>query len=163
MVLEKIGSERSPIVIELKSFNGRKFIDIRKYYTDKNNNGELSPTKKGIAVNDKQLVQIFDAIGRHQKEIKSHFEVAEIDLDEINIETNIAMLGRCFNVISENATTTVQLSNRLNEKLGEQGIEILQSFILGAYRAALNTYEDDDDLEMFLDNLSHQINRISFK
>lgn len=48
-VLAKIGPESSPLVITLDEFKGRRIVDVRRYFTDKETK-ELVPTKKGLSL-----------------------------------------------------------------------------------------------------------------
>ena len=47
--LVTIGSKNNPLVISLSEYKGRRIVDIRKYYTDKDSK-ELVPTKKGLSL-----------------------------------------------------------------------------------------------------------------
>ena len=69
----KIGTEKSPIVIDLKIFKGRKLIDIRKYFHDKTDEEIFLPTKKGISLNPIQFSQLVDALNQSKDEISSFY------------------------------------------------------------------------------------------
>jgi hypothetical protein len=44
-----LGADRNPIIVQLTEYEGTRFVDIRRYYTDRKSN-ELLPTKKGISL-----------------------------------------------------------------------------------------------------------------
>jgi hypothetical protein len=55
-ILMSIGTPRSPIVVQLSEYEGRRTLDIRRYFHGPD--GELLPTRKGIALN-RETVGIF--------------------------------------------------------------------------------------------------------
>ena len=71
----KIGTKKNPLLITLKEFKGRKFVDIRKFYQDKNEEEEkLLPTKKGITLNSLQLEQFIEVINTKSINISNFFQ-----------------------------------------------------------------------------------------
>ena len=56
------------ITIKTMEFKGKKYVDVRKYYRDKNSN-EMAPTKKGIAIPVGELSDVINKL-----------EAAEADL-----------------------------------------------------------------------------------
>lgn len=56
----KIGSKGAPLIVQEKQFKGRTFVDIRKYFTN-NENQEL-PTKKGIMLSKQKCAILIDHI-----------------------------------------------------------------------------------------------------
>jgi len=57
---------RGNIIISVSSFNGQKYLDIRKYYEEE---GEWKPTKKGIALNKEQYEAVLDILIREKDRI----------------------------------------------------------------------------------------------
>ncbi len=51
--------KRGNIKITVSEFNGQKYLDIRKYFEDE---GELKPTKKGIALSAEQFEAVLDIL-----------------------------------------------------------------------------------------------------
>jgi len=70
--IEEIGStglESFPIKIQIKEFNSKPFIDIRRFYTvDK----QLKPTGKGLSLNFEQLKAILDILNQNFEKIKQY-------------------------------------------------------------------------------------------
>lgn len=64
----KIGSPSSPIVVMLRQYEGRRFLDVRRYYVDRSSK-ETKPTKKGITLNARSLAEIRDVFDKSEKVI----------------------------------------------------------------------------------------------
>lgn len=54
--------------MQLKEFEGRRFLDIRRYYLERGT-GELKPTRKGIAINERALGALSSALNQDQATI----------------------------------------------------------------------------------------------
>lgn len=52
---------KGAIVVQWSEFKGRKGLDIRKFYTDRES-GELKPTRKGIWIGEGQVNDVFNAM-----------------------------------------------------------------------------------------------------
>ena len=61
------GSKSSPLVATLSEYEGNRLLDFRKYFRDKQ--GELKPTRKGIALSLFQYEQICSLIAKSNSEI----------------------------------------------------------------------------------------------
>ena len=72
----KIGSKTNPIVITLSYYKSSSIIDIRRYYLDKKS-GEYLPTKKGIALQQRNFSLLLDALRESEKEINRWFTSSE--------------------------------------------------------------------------------------
>lgn len=68
-----VGPEEYPIKIQVKTFKGRKYLDIRKWYLDKKLN-EILPTKKGISLNEYQFEDITSIILKERDKISKWFK-----------------------------------------------------------------------------------------
>jgi uncharacterized protein (DUF3820 family) len=53
-----IGTEKNPILVDFKTYEGRKIVDIRKFYLSSSSSKEYLPTKKGISLNMLQLNEL---------------------------------------------------------------------------------------------------------
>ncbi len=56
------------IQASITEFNGKKYADLRIYYTDDNN--ELQPTKKGLTVSVESFPEIKKAVNELEKALK---------------------------------------------------------------------------------------------
>ena len=81
-----IGPKDYPIKIQIKTFKGRKYLDIRKWYLDRKIN-EILPTKKGISLSEYQFEDIITLLSKDKKKISEWFQ-DRIDQNEI-VETLI--------------------------------------------------------------------------
>jgi len=79
-----VGPKEYPIKIQVKTFKGRKYIDIRKWFLDRKSN-EILPTKKGISLSEYQFEDIFKILSQEKDKISKWFK-EKITEDEI-IET----------------------------------------------------------------------------
>ncbi|OHD11434.1 MAG: hypothetical protein A2086_09865 [Spirochaetes bacterium GWD1_27_9] len=59
---------REPIKITLSSYKNKKYLDVRKFYTDAS--GEWRPTQKGITLNGDIFEQFMDILTKHKDEIQ---------------------------------------------------------------------------------------------
>ena len=70
--LLRIGDEKAPVVISLSKFKGMRFIDIRRYYFDKNAK-TLKPTQKGISFKEDEFAVFADFIVNNVLDIQALF------------------------------------------------------------------------------------------
>ena len=57
--LARFGDVKSPLVVALTSFNGIRYLDVRRYYFDKLT-GQLKPTPKGIALKEEEFSNLLE-------------------------------------------------------------------------------------------------------
>ncbi len=55
-------------LITISEFNGKKFLDIRKFFKD--DQDQLKPTKKGIALNKDQFLEVLEILNSKKSEIE---------------------------------------------------------------------------------------------
>lgn len=55
------------IRVMIRSYNQRRFLDIRKFYHD--NEGQLKPTRKGIALNKEQFEVLLQLLNQKKDKI----------------------------------------------------------------------------------------------
>jgi hypothetical protein len=66
------GDNPSEVRLTLEEFNGRKFIDIRKWYFDEGSNG-MKATNKGIAISSLTILEsLKDALEANSNAINEH-------------------------------------------------------------------------------------------
>jgi hypothetical protein len=153
----KIGTKKNPILITIKEFKGRKLIDIRKFFID-NNNTELMPTRKGISLNESQLIELLNSLNQNKNNIKKFFE--NINENDLEIELNLKnTLGRKFHFDFENKKTEFYLDSDLNKKIGTDHSEIIKKSFYAFYTSLIDVIEEDDEIELILDTFSNKLNR----
>jgi hypothetical protein len=70
-IIASVGDNKNyPIVLDLNEFNGRKFLDVRRYYLNKTT-GELEPTRKGIALTADTFFLVKKLFVEHEKDIEN--------------------------------------------------------------------------------------------
>ncbi len=84
------GSKKSPVVVRLDEYKGRRIVDIRKYFSDKKSK-ELRPTKKGISLAENNFREITELIGDKGGSI---LEWLSSGGDEIKKQVESDMLAR---------------------------------------------------------------------
>lgn len=67
MQIGEIEKGKDKIIITVKEFKGRQYIDIRTYF--ENDAGEWIPTKKGISLTPENLNEIMPLLETAQKSI----------------------------------------------------------------------------------------------
>jgi hypothetical protein len=153
----KVGTVRNPILIEFKEYNNQKIVDIRKYFSDKNDSNLLYPTKKGISLNVNQLTQVVEALNSNSVAISDFFETSAIKHIDIEIKTTI---GRSFQCVYENNKTSVIIDESVKDKLPSENL-VLFSQMLDSFSGALSeVLEHEDEMELIMDILNQRISRI---
>ena len=102
-----IGPKEYPIKIQIKTFKGRKYLDIRKWYLDRKTN-EILPTKKGISLSEYQFEDVISLLSKDKEKISNWFQ-EKIDENEVvdslvkqsEVRRNIAEEVREFKTKSE--------------------------------------------------------------
>ncbi|MDB4644228.1 transcriptional coactivator p15/PC4 family protein [bacterium] len=154
----KIGSPKSPIVLSLKEYRGKKLLDVRKYFRTSKDSDEISPTRKGISLTGQQFSMVLDALNEHSKTIEEFYSSTfDLNLDQ---KLDIAVgptLGRLFHFSFENNSTTVVLDKELAEKLGDDHSALFVNLLLLFHKALLDSLEDEEDRDLVLDSLNHSI------
>jgi tRNA G10 N-methylase Trm11 len=106
-----IGPKEYPIKIQTKTFKGRKYLDIRKWFLERKSN-ELLPTKKGISLSEYQFEDIIAIISQEKDKISKWFK-EKISEEEI-VETLIQQAG-IRRKIAEEAKEFKTGTKKLNE------------------------------------------------
>lgn len=81
-VVGQFGSQKSPLVVKLDKFMGRKTLDIRRYFTNKGDN-ELLPTKKGLTLTSGGFKYLEEIFNRYGNEINDWLEGSISDSHEL--------------------------------------------------------------------------------
>ena len=76
-----IGPKEYPIKIQVKTFKGRKYLDVRKWYLDRKSH-EILPTKKGISLSEYQFEDVISIIIKEKDKISKWFQ-EKVTEDEI--------------------------------------------------------------------------------
>lgn len=105
-----VGPKEYPIKIQIKTFKGKKYLDIRKWFLDRKTN-EILPTKKGISLNDYQFQDIINIISEEKEKISSWFkeqatedEVVNSLIKQSEIRRGLAEEAKAFDAKSEKLT-----------------------------------------------------------
>lgn len=154
----KIGTNKNPVLIALKEFRGRKLIDIRKFFQNKDKS-ELLPTKKGISLNQLQLEQFTSVLMEEADLISNFFQNNNSLANKIEVKTMEGSIGRSFDIEYNNAKTTLNINEQLKSKLGADNLDFFKNLMDCVYLSALDVIDDDDDIKMFLDVLNNKINK----
>jgi hypothetical protein len=106
-----IGPKEYPIKIQIKKFNGRKYLDIRKWYLDRKTN-EILPTKKGISLSEYQFEDVISIISEEKNKISSWFREKITEEEVVNA---LAVYSEIRRKLSEEAKTFQANSQKLTE------------------------------------------------
>jgi len=85
------GNAHNPIVFELSEYKGRRLLDIRKWY--KNKNGDLQRTQKGIALTAASYEILTRVLSNNSEAIQTWFEETS-DVGRINGKLQSSRLAR---------------------------------------------------------------------
>jgi hypothetical protein len=161
-IISQIGSKNSPVIIELKEFEGRKLFDIRKYFVDKKTN-ELIPTRKGISLNSFQLIQLIETINSKSKVINDF--LLNDDSEKLEIFTELKfenLIGRSFKYDFANGKTTIILDEKKFEDVKINELEIIKKMLLSFNSAIFDIVDDQTQVELILDIIDQKIRKIQW-
>lgn len=151
-----IGSKHNPVIIALKEWNGRRLLDIRKFYRDKKEESNYLPTKKGISLSSMQLQKMVDVLNENSEEISEYFGSSEDDRSEIELKL-VSTIGRRFRFDFSNNRTELILDEDLGNKIGNDKIEMVKNLLYIFQEALADVIEEDEDIDLILDTLSHKM------
>ena len=156
----KIGTKKNPLLISLKEYKGRKFVDIRKFYQDKNEKEEkLLPTRKGITLNSLQLEQFIEVINTESNNISNFFQQSNNLADKIEVEITDSSFGRGFNIEYKNGETTLTINQNFKDKIGGNNVDFFKKLLFCFSESINDIIEDQDDIDLLLDILNKNINK----
>jgi len=75
-VFALIGSAKNPIKVACNEYEGRRMLDIRRYYVDKST-AELRPTTKGISITKDSFRELLNVIEQNKKAIDEWLDGGE--------------------------------------------------------------------------------------
>ena len=151
----QIGTNKNPIFVHLKTFEGRKLVDIRKFFKSVSDENEFLPTKKGISINGSQLGELLRLFSTHQEDIVSFFN--EIQLNEVAFSENFIedKTGRSFEIEFSGGNTEIKLDDKIfNQKL--KNIP-LSKLIMAFYLSLVNVLDEEEDIKLILDDLDKKL------
>ena len=68
MVIGEIQKGTDKIIVTVKEFKGKTYVDIRTYF--ENDQGEMMPTKKGVSLTPENLDDILGLLKEAQKAVQ---------------------------------------------------------------------------------------------
>ena len=156
----KIGTKKNPLLISLKEYKGRKFVDIRKFYQDKNEKEEkLLPTRKGITLNSLQLEQFIEVINTESNNISNFFQQSNNSANKIEVEITDSSFGRGFYIEYKNGETTLTINQNFKDKIGGNNVDFFKKLLFCFSESINDIIEDQDDIDLLLDILNKNINK----
>ena len=156
----KIGTKKNPLLISLKEYKGRKFVDIRKFYQDKNEKEEkLLPTRKGVTLNSLQLEQFIEVINTESNNISNFFQQSNNSANKIEVEITDSSFGRGFNIEYNNGETTLTINQNFKDKIGGNNVDFFKKLLFCFSESINDIIEDQDDIDLLLDILNKNINK----
>tara|TARA_Y100000746_G_C15235889_1_gene339431 strand:- start:25 stop:522 length:498 start_codon:yes stop_codon:yes gene_type:complete len=159
----KIGTKKNPLLITLKEYKGRKLVDIRKFYQDKNEKEEkLMPTRKGISLNPFQLEQFIEVLNSKSENISNFFQKADNSAKEIKVEVTNSSFGRGFNLEYKNGETFLKINEDFKHNIGENNVDFFKKLLFCFSQSVNDIIEDQDDIDLLLDILNKNINKIKW-
>ena len=76
-----IGTKDYPLKIQFKTYKGKKYIDIRKWFLERKTN-EVLPTKKGISLSEHQFEDVISILSKDKEKISNWFQ-EKIDENDV--------------------------------------------------------------------------------
>lgn len=154
---KNIGSQKQPIFIAIDEYKGHKYIDIRKYFLDKD--GEHVATRKGVKLNVLQFTRMVEQIKAERVVIESSLKLGETSnaeaLRELEVSTASNVRGRIFQVENLNGTREVAISSDFLDKIGNDSKYVVGALVSALYESLFDIVEDDNVIDDILDRWSH--------
>ncbi len=151
----KIGSNKNPIFVDFKMYEGRKIIDVRKFFLSANSENDYLPTKKGISFNVNQFNEFVQVISRNRDKIQQFYDEVEFEDSKVLESFNSNKLGRGFEFEFSGSETKINIDQEFyNAKLSN--ISISKMF-LAFYMSITSVIDDDGDINLILDTLDTKL------
>lgn len=177
-----VGPKEYPIKIQIKTFKGKKYLDIRKWFLDRKTN-EILPTKKGISLNDYQFQDIINIISEEKEKISSWFkeqatedEVVNSLIKQSEIRRGLAEEAKTFDAKSEKLTENRffkvdykdgktelilnenhQLYKEINKKNSSEDLKNIINLLFISFNQTIQLFDTDEKIKAsdFEDFLVH--------
>ena len=154
-----IGTKKNPVLFKFQDFKGRKLLDIRKYFINKDTQ-ELVPTKKGVLLNVMQFNNLVEKINDNSTQISSYFTESDKSINQ-NVKVSFdTLIGRNFTIENEGGKTIIILSNSCKNKLNDTQKELFCNMILPIYQTLLEMFDDESEIDFFLDLLDKKLTHL---
>jgi len=154
-----IGTKKNPVLFKFQDFKGRKLLDIRKYFINKDTQ-ELVPTKKGVLLNVMQFNNLVEKINDNSTQISSYFTESDKSINQ-NVKVSFdTLIGRNFTIENEGGKTIIILSNSYKNKLNDTQKELFCNMILPTYQTLLEMFDDESEIDFFLDLLDKKLTHL---
>ena len=152
-----IGSQKQPIFITIDEYKGHKYVDIRKYFL--NNEDEHVATRKGVKLNVSQFSRMLEQIKTESELIEQELKLGDSSnveiLRELNVSTSDNLRGRIFQVEHLNGTRDVAISTQFLDNIEDDTKHVVGAMVSTLYEALFDILEDDVVLNDVLDRWSH--------
>ena len=148
------GNTRKPTKLELSRFKNQRGVNIRKWYKD--SDGKLSPTRQGIWLNQVEYMFIQEVITTKHTDIISFFNATENFTANLSIESS-AIIGKSFDIESENGETTVIIDSMRNRQFTNANLPTLGTTIACVYQTMIDLGYDEQDINQFLVQMDKNI------
>lgn len=174
----RLGPATAPLIVKMSSFQGARYLDIRRYYLEKVKK-EIKPTPKGVSLKEDEVKEIIALLAARTNEIHDDFvsnisatesavrgqrreKVARSEQRGSGVRANIEVCPGAgtglFSVENNGSSVTIKLNknNRLIASLGTpEAIEAV-GLLLRAFIAAKNGLDfsrkvDADTLTTYLE------------
>lgn len=157
IVGKNIGSQNQPIFITIDEFKGHKYVDIRKYFLDKD--GEQVATRKGIKLNVSQFIRLLEQVKTENELIEEELKLGDTSnievLRELNVTSVDNLRGRIFQVEHLNGTRDVAIATKFLDNIEGDTKHIVGAMVATLYESLFDILEDDIVLNDVLDRWSH--------
>ena len=92
--LRRIGAKTRPLILKLKDFKGRRFIDLRYHYVK---DDDILPTKRGLMLSKEALIAVLSAIDEESEVISEYFDLKNQEVVDLEVKRDV-VTGRSFEV-----------------------------------------------------------------
>lgn len=158
-VAANLGSEKRPVIVRVKRYQGSEYLDIRKCF--RGNDGRIKPTTKGIMLNRVIAKKLFTLNPEVRSNLESWLDDSGVSESKTRVMFSTqALISRCLHVEWRPGESHVVLDEDVAQNIQKRDSELVP-LLLSAFCSALEAgVEDEAEREMVLDLLSSKLKRI---
>lgn len=154
--LRRIGAKTRPLILKLKDFKGRRFIDLRYHYVK---DDDILPTKRGVMLSKEALIAVLSAIDEESEVISEYFDLKNQEVVDLEVKRDV-VTGRSFEVNQYNGKVLIKMDEERYMGIDDKMLHIIAS-VLRVVTESLNAeFENEIYADSILSEIDYAIKKI---